>query len=221
MTAGDWPMPRPVLQRLPQYLWCVREQKEQGLEFVSSQEIAESLGITPSCVRQDFTHLAVRGISKKGYRVAHLDQVLSKCLGSNREKRVAIVGAGHLGQSLALHGALARYGFRVSAILDESKKVIGRKVGHLTVHSMGELPDIVRQDRIDIGIIAVPAESAQRVADLLILCGVKGLLNLALTRTTAPAGVHLVNSRIVADLLMLSTVQAYAGRSTDPTEPDC
>lgn len=205
-------MPRPVLQRLPQYLWCVREQEEQGAEFVSSQEIAYSLGITPSCVRQDFTHLKARGISKKGYRVTHLDEVLTKCLGADREKRVAIIGAGHLGQSLVRHGALARYGFRVCAILDVSKRVIGRKAGHLTVKSMNDLPDVVRDEKIEIGVIAVPAESAQKVADLLILCGVNGLLNLALTRTAAPRGVHLVNSRIVADLLMLSSLQAHAGR---------
>lgn len=205
-------MPRPVLQRLPQYLWYVREQREQGVEFVSSREIAYSLGITPSCVRQDFTHLKIRGISKRGYKVELLDEVLTGSLAADKEKRVAIVGAGHLGQSLAVHGGLARYGFRVCAILDIKRGVIGRKVGHLTVRSMDDLPDVVREEQIDIGLIAVPAESAQKAADRLILCGVTGLLNLALTRITARRDVHVVNSRIVADLLMLSSVQAQTGQ---------
>lgn len=204
-------VPAPVVRRLPQYLGYVQDLRQREIEYIRSQELAYALALTPSTVRQDFTHLRIRGVSKRGYKVAHLDEVLTEYLGADREKRVAIVGAGQLGQSLALHGALAQYGFRVCAILDVDPAIIGTKVGHLTVESMDDLPDLVREKGIGIGVIAVPAESAQDVADVLILCGVTALLNLALTHIAARRGVQVVHSRIVADLLALSAMQAHAG----------
>jgi len=193
-----------VIERVPQYLWCVRSHRDRGRDYVNSTEIARVLGLTASTVRQDFSHLGLTGTSKLGYDTHSLNEALTKLLDIHREKRVVIVGAGNLGRALALHGNFTRYGFFVTAIVDTNPDIIGKKVGDLTVHPMKDILNIVQQEKLDIGIIAVPAESAQKVADHLILTGIKGLLNMAFTRIVAPANVTVVNARIVSDLLRLS-----------------
>ena len=206
MKVTNGPMPHPVLQRMPQYLWYVKEQIAQGAEFASSQELAYALGLTSSCVRQDFRHLKLTGISKRGYEVADLDRVLSVLLGVNVSKPVLIVGAGNLGRALAMHGGLRRYGFNVCAIFDSDPALKGQRVGRLSVQGMRNLVRVVEAKNINIGVIAVPADSAQHVADRLVLAGVRRVLNLALTRVVVPKRVRLVDSRIVSSLMVLSAL---------------
>ncbi len=198
--------PKPVRQRLPQYLWYVREQRSRANKYVTSQEIAYALGITSSTVRQDFSSLNITNGARQGYAVEELDRAISNLVHLSKEKPLVVVGAGNLGRALALHGNLAKYGFSVRAIVDNDPAVVGSEVGGLVVRSIDELPSVVREHNINIGVIAVPAESAQRVADLLILSGVDGLLNLALGRVVAPERVSLVHNRIVSSLLQLSHV---------------
>jgi redox-sensing transcriptional repressor len=126
-----------------------------------------------------------------------------------QDKRHVNVGAGNLGRSLVMHGNLGRYGFRVEAIVDSDRSVIGTLAGHLIVQNVDHLVDVVREEKIDIGVIAVPSASAQRVADRLILSGVRGILNLAFTRVIAPKRVQIVDGRIVQSLLLLSCSMAH------------
>lgn len=197
-------MPRPVLQRLPQYLWYIQEQKDAGVQYVYSQEIARELGLTPSTVREDFTYLDFSGQSKRGYATERLSGVLSDLLGVHAEKRIVIVGAGNLGRALALHGNLERYGFYVRAVVDVNPRLVGTKIGALIVGGIEDLTDVVQTEKIDIGVIAVPAASAQNVADLLILAGARGLLNMAFARVVAPKKVRVVNARLISSFLQLS-----------------
>lgn len=213
MGGGRKEIPLAVVQRLPHYLCYARERKKEGLQYVFSQEIARDLGLTPSTVRQDFTHLKILGVAKRGYDIDGLERVFSHALDMDKEKRVVIVGAGNLGRALALHGNLGRYDFHVRAIVDVNPKVIGDNIGNLTVQSMECLVDIVRDERIDIGVIAVPAPSAQEVADRLIMAGVRGILNLAFTRVITPRRVRSVDGRIVSSLLLLSCTMADQSQS--------
>lgn len=205
-------IPGPVLRRLPRYLTLVREMKKSGRVWVSSQNLAQSLGLTMSTVRQDISHLALSGVSKRGYEVERLEKALGDELGADTVHRVAIVGAGLLGQALALHGDLAEHRFITSAIFDNSPDVIGKAVGHLHVRPMEDLKRLVRQRRVEIGIISVPAAAAQKVSDHLVEAGVRGLLNLAHAHLTVPSHVHLVEARFIARLQQL----AYAIRSDTP-----
>lgn len=197
-------IPASVVRRFPRYYAHVQRRRRDGAEWVSSQDLAEALGLTSSTVRQDLSHVDFSGISKRGYSTAGLEQVLAHVLGADQELRVVIVGAGNIGRALALHGEFSGKGFRIVGIFDNSPRLVGRAVGALTVQHMKELASAVKDRRADIGIIAVPAESAQAVADQLVLSNIRGLLNLAHVHLLVPRRVSVVDTRIVASLQELS-----------------
>jgi redox-sensing transcriptional repressor len=200
----DKPVPASVLRRLTRYLVEVQALDRDGVEWVSSRDLAEALGLTSSTVRQDLSHIAFSGISKRGYATQGLGRELSRVLGADTAWSLLVVGAGNLGRALAQHEDFARRGFTIRGIFDNDPRKIGKKVGKLTVRALRELPAAVGEHRADIGVIAVPNAAAQSVADLLIVAGIRGLLNLTLAHIIAPARVAVVDSRIVTSLLELS-----------------
>ncbi len=214
MLSAEPKLPRPVVYRLPQYLARVRELRDSGAEWVSSSELARDLGLTSSTVRQDLSHLQVCGVSRRGYPTRKLEQLLSRVLGANRVHRVVIVGAGYLGTALALHGGLAEQGFQVCGIFDDDPAIIGDRVGPLRIQPMTELNKSVKEHRIEIGLITVPAAAAQEVADRLIAAGVRGLLNLAYAQVRVPERVALMDARLIANLQQLAYI--IRNRNGDP-----
>jgi len=167
------------------------------------------LGLTSSTVRQDLSHLDFSGTSKRGYETEGLFRVLVGVLGADKPWNMVVVGAGNLGRALALHEEFSRRGFHIRGIFDADPGKVGRKLGSLTVRRMDELPVLVPEWGVEMGIIAVPATAAQDVADRLIASGVRGLLNLALTHITVPQDVAIIDSRIVASLLELSHLVSF------------
>lgn len=202
-------MPGPVLRRLPRYLTHVRELNKVGQEWVSSREIAQTLGLTMSTVRQDISHLDLVGVSKRGYEVSKLERVLSETLGAGSIHQTVIVGAGLLGRALALHADFEESGFVTCAIFDAAPHIVGTSVGPLVVKPMTELQSITQEFNVDIGVIAVPADAAQSVADQLVGTGILGILNLAHSHLHVPKHVYMVEARIIARMQEI----AYAIRA--------
>lgn len=205
-------IPPTVVRRLPKYLAHAQRLRQAGIEWVSSAELGEALGQTSSTVRQDLSHIDFYGISKRGYSTAGLEASLAQTLGADHEICCVLVGAGNLGRALALHEEFARQGFKICGVFDCSPGVIGRKVGRLVVQPMSDLPGVVCGQDVDIGIVTVPHEAAQRVADQLILAGVRGLLNLTSAHLIVPRKVPVVDARVVASLREL----AYAVKIREP-----
>jgi redox-sensing transcriptional repressor len=201
--------PEPVVRRLPRYLIHVRELRKLGVEWISSQRMAEALGLTSSTVRQDLSHLDLTGVAKRGYETGRLEEVLRVMLVGQTTHRAVIVGAGYLGCALALHGDLSRHEFLVCGIFDKDPEIVGTKVGELSIRPMDALKTVVRKRRVELGIVAVPASAAQSVADLLTEAGVQGILNLAYVHLRVPPGVVVVDARLLASLQQL----AYAVRA--------
>lgn len=197
-------IPQSVLRRLTKYLAHAQVMQARGVDWVSSQEIADALGVTSSTVRQDLTHLDFSGTSKKGYATVGLKDALGTVLGADVAWSMIVVGAGNLGSALALHEEFGRRGFNLCGIFDVDPRKIGRKFGDFRVHPMEDLPAFIGEKKIDIGIIAVPASAAQRVADLMIASGIRGLLNLTFSHIVAPRRVAVVDTRIVASLQELA-----------------
>jgi redox-sensing transcriptional repressor len=204
MRNTQGPIPQSVRGRLAHYLTMVQEVRARGLDWVSSKELAEGLGLTSSTVRQDMSHVSFSGVSKKGYATLGLERVLTGMLGADTVWRCAVVGAGNLGAAIARHEEFARRGFSIQGIFDNDPKKIGKKVGSLVVLPLNDLPGFVVARKTDIGILAVPAAAAQQVADLLIVSGIKGLLNMALTHIVVPQRVAVMDSRIIVSLLELT-----------------
>jgi len=206
-------IPHPVIRRLPKYLVHVQELREEGVDWASSQQIADALGLTSSTVRQDLSHIDLNGISKKGYETIQLEGVLRQILGADVLHRVVIMGAGNLGRALAEHGAFTERGFEIVALFDTDPKLVGRTYGSAKVLPAEQLSEVTGRLHIDIGIIAVPAHSAQAVADALVGLGVRAILNLAYKHIRVPGQVHLVDARIMESLQEL----AYALRKNRVT----
>jgi redox-sensing transcriptional repressor len=197
-------IPPSVLARMTRYFAHAQNLSDCGKEWVSSHELAETLGLTSSTVRQDLSYLDFSGISKRGYEVLGLKKVVGHLLGADEVWHTVMVGAGNLGSALALHEEFARRGFLLCGIFDADPAKVGRKFGAFRVQDMDRLPTVIGEQKVHIGIIAVPAMAAQRVADLLIASGICGLLNLTLTHIIAPRRVAVVDARIVASLQELA-----------------
>ena len=206
-------IPPSVIKRMTKYLAYVQRLRQDKTRWVSSSELAAKLGLTSSTVRQDLSHIDFSGTSKRGYDVHGLERVLTHVLGADIRWSMVVVGAGNLGRALVLHEDFGRRGFNIVGIFDADRRKAGSTVGALSVQPMKELPAVVKARDARIGIIAVPEEGAQSVADQLVACGVKGLLNLALTHVSVPRNTAVVEARIAASLLELS----YLVKSTTAT----
>jgi redox-sensing transcriptional repressor len=202
--GGEASVPIPVLRRLSHYLQYVRMQMEQGREWVSSLELAEALEVTSSTVRQDLSWLDISGTAKRGYRTDGLEDAIVTLVGRDKNSNILIVGAGNLGRALALHGELLRQGFAVCGLFDSNPGLAGMKVGKLVVQHTKDLPRFVREKNIEIGVIAVPARSAQAVTDELVSAGIYGLLNMSCAHVRTPKDVTVVEARMFSSLSLLS-----------------
>lgn len=146
----------------------------------------------------------LKGISKKGYETSQLEAVLRQILGADMVHRVVIIGAGHLGRALAEHGAFAERGFEICGLFDRDESLFGKHYGNVEVMSIDELLPRSTRVKIDIGIIAVPSQAAQEVADALVSAGVRAILNLAYKHIRVPEGVTVVDARIMESLQELA-----------------
>ena len=197
-------IPSPVVKRLAKYLAHLQHLKLDDKEWVSSQGLAQALGLTDSTVRQDISHLDFSGRGKRGYEAKGLEEILTRVLGLDTGGNAVIVGAGNLGRALALHEDFPRVGFNIRGIFDVDPRLFGKKLGPLVVQSMDDLPEVVRSEGVDIGIIAVPASAARVAALQLVAAGVRGLLNLACAHLTVSENIAIVDARIVESLQQLS-----------------
>jgi len=152
----------------------------------SSEQIADAAGVNGAQVRKDFSYLGSYGTRGVGYDIGDLKNQIRKVLGLTRRYPVVVVGAGNLGSALTNYKGFDSWGFDVVAVVDIDAEKIGRPVDGLKVESMNDLPDIVKERGIEIGIIATPASAAQGVANRLAEAGLTSILNLAPTILQAP-----------------------------------
>jgi redox-sensing transcriptional repressor len=204
-------IPTSLIHRLPKYLTLMQALSKDGQKWVSSQELARALGLTSSTVRQDLSHLDYSGTPKRGYETESLEKILAEVLGSDISRGMVVVGAGNIGRAIASHQDFCTRGFMILGIFDSNPALFGSKVGSLVVQGMDALPGVVRKRNIDIGVVAVPAAAAQKVADQLVSAGVRGLLNLACTHIHTTENVPVVEVRLIAGLQEL----AYAIKMQD------
>ena len=175
-------IPGPTVKRLTLYLREAERRLSLGETQVSSRELGRSLGLGDTQIRKDLSHVGQFGQAGVGYRLDALVEQLRGILGKDRIWRTAVVGAGRLGQAIMSYGTFAREGFEICAVFDASPAMIGQEVGGHRIRPMEDLEVLVWERGILLGIVAVPREAAQEVADRLIEAGVLGLLNFAPTR---------------------------------------
>ena len=183
------PVPDVVVRRLPLYLRTLRQLQREGCRTISSEELAQLLGVTAAQIRRDLSYFGRFGKQGYGYTVAALIRELEAVLRLDRLWNVALVGYGKLGQAIAHYGEFEPNGFRITAIFAKSPEHIGQIANGLVVLPETEIERVVREQRIRIGIIAVPPEAAQEVAEKLVAGGVRAILNYAPTVLHVPPGI--------------------------------
>ena len=193
-----------TIDRLPLYFRTLRLAEEESLQIISSDELGRRLDITPEQIRKDLATFGQFGRKGIGYDVSELKERIGNILGLHNHWRLAIVGIGHLGGALANYVNFASLGFSVVALLDRDKKIIGHKVNGIEVCDIARMKEIVASKAVDIGVITVPADEAQGVADLLVAAGVKGIWNFAPIKLSVPSTVPLVNEDLSVGLSALS-----------------
>ena len=205
-------VPDVVIRRLPLYLRTLRQLRREGQQAVSSEELARFLGTTAAQIRRDFSYFGRFGKQGYGYDIETLIRELEAVLNLARTWDVALVGYGNLGQAIAHYRGFEPNGFRIAAIFAKSPEHIGQVVNGLVVLPETEIERVVRELAIRIGILAVPAEAAQEVADKLIAGGVRALLNYAPVTLHVPPGV------VVRDIDPIGALQSMT-YYLDPQEP--
>ena len=183
-------IPDIVISRLPVYLRALERLAAEGHEVTSSHELGQRLGISSAQIRKDLSHFGGFGKQGTGYRISYLREQLRQVLKVERESEVVLVGAGDLGSAVARYKGFADRGFHITCIFDNAPDKVGKAIGDFTIQPMSQLGETVRQRSIKIGMVAVPAEHAQVVTDLLIEAGVQAILNYAPINLKAPDSVR-------------------------------
>ena len=193
-----------TIARLSVYARALCDLGEEGVEIVSSDELGEKVGCTGVQIRKDLSFFGEFGETGKGYHVRELNDALSRVLGIDKRWKVALVGAGHLGSALLAYPQFEERGFSIEAVFDNDARKIGRERGKVRVLDVLELPETVRERDIRIGIIAVPAQVAQEIADMLVSSGVRAMLNFTPARVSVPEDVRVRNVDLSRELECLS-----------------
>lgn len=183
-------IPDIVIGRLPVYLRTLEQLATDGQEVTSSQELGARLGISSAQIRKDLSHFGEFGKQGTGYTISYLRKQLSAILRVDRIWPIVLVGAGYLGHALASYDGFENRGFRIVAVLDSDAEKIGTQVGELTVEPFDMVSDVISKHKCQIATLAIPAHSAQAVADVLIAAGIKSILCYAPITLNAPPDVR-------------------------------
>jgi redox-sensing transcriptional repressor len=190
-----------VAARLSRYLQVLTQSKKMGKTSISSQAISEYTNVNPTQIRRDLSGFGKFGKRGVGYDIDSLIDQIRKILRTSGQHNIALFGAGNLGQAIATSGVFADHGFRISAIFDVDPERVGTQVGDLTVRHYDELPEVVANEGVMVGVLAVPGEAAQMVADDLVADGVKIIFNYSDALLTVPSDVTVHTSSPAVELL--------------------
>lgn len=193
-----------IIRRLPRYRRYLGYLQTKGIKKISSNELSEMIGYTASQIRQDLNTFGEFGQQGYGYEVDRLYKEINKILGLDREYKTVVVGCGNLGQAITNYTYYYKIGFNIIGLFDANPKIVGNVINDVEVMDSADLEEYVRREKIDIGIICVNRENAQKVADELVLGGVKGIWNFAPIDLNIPENVALESVHLSDSLHALS-----------------
>ncbi|MDP8266387.1 MAG: redox-sensing transcriptional repressor Rex [Candidatus Aceula meridiana] len=179
-------LPNNTIDRVCRIFGCLESLEERQVDFVSSKDLAQAIGTTNDTIRKDISLLGVTGYTRKGYSVVSLKKELGQTLKLDKKRKACIVGLGRLGTALLDYERFKQDGFEIVAGFDNSINKLERIKTHIDVFAISEMENIIAQKSIELGIITVPANNAQEVADELIKAGVSGILNFSPEKIVVP-----------------------------------
>jgi redox-sensing transcriptional repressor len=190
-----------VAARLSRYLQVLSQARKMGKERISSQEIADYTNINATQIRRDLSNFGKFGKRGVGYSIDSLLAEIRRILRTHGQHNIALVGAGRLGEAIASSPIFAEHGINITAIFDTDESKIGMDLGGATVEDERRLKDTVRDKNIVVGVLAVPALAAQKVADDLVDAGVRIIFNYSEGLLDVPPDVTVHTSNPAVELL--------------------
>lgn len=183
-------IPDIIIGRLPVYLRALQQLSEKGIQTTSSQELGEIVGISAAQIRKDISQFGEFGKQGTGYSIPFLIERLRDILKVDRSWDVIIVGMGDMGHALARYNGFANRGFQIRMVFDNDPQKIGQKVGTFEILDTAVMAEKIKQHKIKLAMLTVPATAAQEVANQLVKAGIKAILNYAPISLNVSNGVH-------------------------------
>lgn len=203
----DFPLnakiPEPALRRLPWYLSYVKLLKKQGEANVSSTQIAKKIAVSATQIAKDLSYVNIAGKTRVGYDIDELIEVLEDFLGFTKTHKAVVFGVGSLGAALLSDSGLEQFGLKIIAGFDVSETVVNRNIHGIPVYHSDEFIVRNREIKAEIGILTVPPDFAQDVADYMTTGGIRGIWNFTPFRIRVPEGVALQNTSLYAHLAVI------------------
>jgi len=193
---SDFKIPGITIYRLGIYARALERFLQEGRDVLSSEELARACGVNSAQLRKDLSYFGQFGVRGVGYSAQTLLKHIRHILGTDREWPMILDGVGRLGQALLSYEVLAKRGFKFVAAFDVDESKIGQVINDVYVYSIEQLPYVVREHRVEIGVIATPPKAAQEVADRFMEVGIRGILNFAPTPIKHPPDVVIEESDI-------------------------
>ena len=192
-----------VIRRLPKYYRYLGDLLSKDIQRISSKELSDIIGFTASQIRQDLNNFGGFGQQGYGYNIEDLHNEIGKILGLNKSYNAVLVGAGNLGQAIANYTGFKNAGFEIKALFDANPKLIGLNIRGFEILDSDILEEYIKENNIDIGILCVPKNGAQQLADRLVGAGVKGIWNFAPVDLDVPEDVTVENVHLSESLYTL------------------
>ena len=200
----DKKIPEKVINRLTLYHCILSDFINNKTEFIPSKQIAQLLNIDDSQVRKDINYLDNSGKSRVGYIVKELKIAIEKTLGFKKNKKAFIIGAGNLGTAIANYGNFTDYGLNIIALFDNDPKKIGKIINGMEIKNISELPQIAEDNDVDIAILTVPRQFAQKTADFLVKSKIRYIWNFAPVVLSVPNNVQVWNENLMGNFLQFT-----------------
>lgn len=197
-------IPGAVISRLSLYLRELQHLVRDGRETTNSSQLGRLLGFSDAQVRKDLAYFGHFGHPGIGYRCDELIGAIKRILGTDRDWPVVLVGTGNLGRALLGYRGFGHQGFRIVAAFDTDPAKVGSAIDGVQIFHLDRLPEVTRKHAIKLGMIAVPATSAQSVADRLVSAGISGILNFAPVTLVLPDAVSQIGVDLAIELEQLS-----------------
>ena len=192
-----------VIKRMPKYYRYLGELVKNDVDRISSKELGEKIGFTASQIRQDLNNFGDFGQQGYGYNVKELHNQIGAIFGVGKEYNAVLIGAGNIGQAIANYSRFTDIGLGITAIFDANPKLVGMRIRDVEIKDIDELKGYLEENHIDMGILCVPRINAQKVCDVLVNGGVRGIWNFAPIDLHVPETVKVENVHLSESLLTL------------------
>lgn len=197
-------IPEAVVRRLPLYLRYLSSLQQKRFQTVSSQTLGSVLDLNPAQIRKDLAYFGAFGRKGVGYEVDYLVKKIKQILKLDREINIVLVGAGNLGHAIGNYKVYLRENLKIVAVFDADRSKIGKTIAGVKIQPIEELPETVKRTRARMGLITVPAQAAQDVADRLTEAGIEAILNFAPVHIKTDPNVKVLQMDLTTELQRLA-----------------